>query len=646
MNETNNQIIIRIHNILKRVYNSDLIIRKNHPFDKIYNLVYFSNSNSLDYYHGLEIDNTIEIFHTLTMENFNNFINELIKDFDIKSKSYHFMYHEEIVEFEIKHNDFDYKLKLIFNPNINNSNPLNNLFYDIYELKLYHPNKNGFDEINDLDIFINKYIVTEEFIEKASDQFNLVLELFVFYIKYKNSVVKKIIDKFVDMLKSNKKYRKSIRHKLEIGNSTNNIKIFNLLSGFKNNLNQWINLLSEEYMIFNKILYDIDKFDTYNLEIKTIEDYIILVFLNKFDIVTKDYNKYVELYINKPNENSINDFFIDKLTDFRSIKSNIDISKLDKYVDGLELSSKTYIKNCFHILCLMFYVDLDIKYNYEPIKLAYITKIYSYIKKDKMEKYFNLYNGIIKYLSFNNFINLDSYFYKLCYDKKILTFEMEKMCDIPKIRKNFEKDEDNININDFQDIFVLVYEFLCVNQIDLDFIDSADLEMYFESQLSNVRSNKLISIKKRKKSNDFSSWMGFNEKEIGLGEKDFDLLNSFVNNFDSNILETEKSNGDLNETLEEYLNDENEPDNCAMEDNETDINSSTNINDLMYRLKYERYKISYLKLKQVDKIFQFNNFDINILNGYEQITDELVDMLLDKYNMNINLISDTESEKE
>ncbi len=635
-----NEIIIRVHNILKKVLKSNIINIKKGPFDKIYNLVYFSNSNSLDYYYNINTDNIIEVFHTLTMDNYNSFVSELVKDFEITKKPCAFMYYEEKLELDIEHNNFKYKLKIIFNPNLSNSNPLNNLYLDAYKLKLYYPNPDGFELVEDIDFFIIKYIVNEKFIEKASEQFYLVFELLIYYIKYKNDTIKKILNKFVDMLKSNKKYKKSTKHKISIGNIDNNKKIFYLLGSVERYLDQWINLLSGDYMIFNKILFDIDKFDKFDLEIKSISDYLIIMFLNKFEIVTPDYKKYIELYVKKQNENSINDFFIDKLIDFRSIKSNIDISKLDKYIDGFESSFKTLIRNSFHILILMFYVDSDIKYNYEPIKLAYLIKIYSYIKKERMEKYFEVYNGIIKYLNLNNFVNQDSYFLKLCYDKKILEYEMEKMCEIPKIRKNFEKDDDNIDINDFQDVFVLVYEFLIYNNIDLDFLDGSDLEMYFESQLSNVRSNKLINVKQRKNADDFSMWVGFNEKEAGLGEKDFDLLNSFVNNFEQNDIE---ESSEIDETLDEYLNENKENSNNI---NSND-NSNDNINDLMYRLKYERYKISYLKLKQIDKIFNLDNFDIKILNGYNELTDELVDLLLDKYNMKINLLVDSESsEKE
>ena len=52
--------------------------------------------------------------------------------------------------------------------------------------------------------------------------------------------------------------------------------------------------------------------------------------------------------------------------------------------------------------------------------------------------------------------------------------------------------------------------------------------------------------------------------------------------------------------------------------------------EIIYKLKYHRYKELYGKLKQVEEIIVNKNFDKTILENYNELTDELINLIIKK----------------
>ena len=52
------------------------------------------------------------------------------------------------------------------------------------------------------------------------------------------------------------------------------------------------------------------------------------------------------------------------------------------------------------------------------------------------------------------------------------------------------------------------------------------------------------------------------------------------------------------------------------------------MNEIIYKLKYQRYKELYEKLKQVEQTIIDTNFDKTILDNHNELTDELIDLII------------------
>ena len=50
--------------------------------------------------------------------------------------------------------------------------------------------------------------------------------------------------------------------------------------------------------------------------------------------------------------------------------------------------------------------------------------------------------------------------------------------------------------------------------------------------------------------------------------------------------------------------------------------------EIIYKLKYQKYKELYRKLKQIEEIIVVKNFDKTILENYNELTDELVNLII------------------
>ena len=120
-----------------------------------------------------------------------------------------------------------------------------------------------------------------------------------------------------------------------------------------------------------------------------------------------------------------------------------------------------------------------------------------------------------------------------------------------------------------------------------------------------------------------------------------------IDNFENDDLENDKENISTDnesefsdyimegDNIEEYDNDSNYSI-FEMNGNGNEIEAYNNnlfkenedINNLIYKLKYKRYKSLYNRLKQVEEIIYKSNFDKSILENSKEITDELINKIL------------------
>ncbi len=670
-------IIIELHNIIKDIID-------------IQNIIYLSNCNTLDFIYELNPNqNIIIICHILPKDLVTKVLNSLENRYELKyiypidtiynSKFDKFLntnINFKIIEFEINIENTIYKFVLKNENKLEKIYPIHNLYLDLYNLEIYFYENETNKTINNIDNFITEKLLNEHFIQKVINYDNfIIVELVIGYIKYKNIIFKNLLDKFKSYILENKKFRKQMKHSIELGNIEHNIRIFNFLELNSDIVSDFSILLEKEYNIINKVLYGIDSFCSYNIEIKTIMDYLILILLNKLEIIDTEYIAYAKRYIKKnkkrnldfndisdisdgecvedensledENDDLLNDLFVDKFDDYRHIKKEANSKEIDKYLIGFDNKKAFYIKNSLALMSILFYSTLNTKYNIEMIKLGYIIKKFSYLKEQFMEKNLENYNKILLYFKLKNTIKQDNYFYKVCFSKKLLYYEITKMTEIPLIIKKYNNDEDIIDIDDFQDIFIFLYEFLLKNKIIIEDLDETDLDLYFESQMSNFRSNKMVKLNGKKKrsysisndeNNDFFNW-------IGLGSNEINTISSVLSNQQEERMEDYLISSDhKDKNYEKDIDNEYEDEDEDEESNSDMVNfnyDSKNIKNMMYKLKYDRYKISYLKLKLVDKLLERPDFEIELLNEYDHIDEELVDKLLTKYSLGINFDEET-----
>jgi hypothetical protein len=135
--------------------------------------------------------------------------------------------------------------------------------------------------------------------------------------------------------------------------------------------------------------------------------------------------------------------------------------------------------------------DNSKNYNIEYLKLGYIFKRYHYLNFSMITEIFDIFEVIFKYLGFELYMDLEYYF--SMYKNQILkNFESVKSLEIPNIKRNYENNSDSIDIIEFQDTFGLFYEFIIKNSIDTSNYTIDDFDKIFESELENIRSNKLM----------------------------------------------------------------------------------------------------------------------------------------------------------
>jgi hypothetical protein len=310
----------------------------------------------------------------------------------------------------------------------------------------------------------------------------------------------------------------------------------------------------------------------------------------------------------------------DRLAELLNIKESINfLNDITILTSKIELIDKVNIKNYVKILSILFCTPLNYyennifsldlssgEYNSDmwriPIKIAYIYKLYQNVDKKIMKQIFNFYNKIIDNLKINEpncietkfvhklsvdqatstydiNINENDYIYEMIDNKIIKEFENKKLLNIPEIAKKFNEKIDNITILDYQNAIIILYEYIYNNTIDSSTINMEYLNELFDSIIINIKSNKIIKNNNKLKRS----------------------YNIDFNNISNNNNE------------ESYLNIEDE-------------------DEIKYKTKYVNYKNRFNILKKIKVILTTKNFDKSILENYDEINEELIEIIMNKYN--------------
>lgn len=617
----------------------------------INNYVLLDNNNTMNYYYNNNFTN-IQIIHNLDYINLLNLINELNKK---KIKLLNNFYNYNKLKLIYKDNSKKYEFFIIKQNNINNveSNINFRSSKDLpnYLIKKIYRNFVYYDIIKLEYIYNNKKVNLDEYLYEIFYYFKLdndilnLIELIIFYLKNSNKLEDKLkniieirIDEMTKILNNNNILKnptikdtqfienslviQSLNHGWFTGRIDINAIEYDYTVEKYHNINKTLILLKDleftpeinrfelatlaseiqqipnilnkfiKYDIINNILFDVKIVNRYDLVINTIEEYILLILLEKYIIINKKLFKYnledainyyffknmnILEYLRKLKE-SLNTDIIKTINNFMSNISN-DILILDKF------KIKIYI----NMLTILFFRD-NSEYNNISIKIAYIYKLYNNIDINTLRNIFNIYNEIINKLEINDDYKIeeDNFIYKMIKCEIIKEFVNKKMLNIPIIAKKFNENEDIITILDYQDAIIILYENIYNNKLYDIIINNEDLlEDLFNSILLNIKSNKnsnLISIKRSYRS--------------------YNIITDNIE-YDSEY-----------DNIEELDNDE------ELENKE----------ELKYKEKYKKIKIKFTMLKMVKNILISDEIDKNILNNYDEINDELIKIILEKYN--------------
>ena len=569
---------IEIINSIKNIIKDEIIKDK---------YILLDNISTLNYYYNIK-NNTIKIIHNIPILQIKDIINKLIGIEDLKLITKNIFIDKTIIL-----NNDNIQLEFISAKLQLNIYKYKNLYYNLalQEYLIYTPINNIFTTIFDIELYFNlaynSFTISNNIID--------LIEIITIYLINDISYLKNVINSNIN----------NFKHKIKIikqdynNNITNNYKkLLAILHNLEINdkLNDFINILNNEYNIINYILYDNYIINKFNQDKLTIEEYIQLIFIS--DEIDNDYICLLEENYNLDNYDELYSLVnIDKLSDLRKLKTKVKNNKLNLLSFDTNIIDMVKLRNCINVTNILLYYDIDNKinnYNLTSLKMAYIYKLYNNIQINDFEELFKFYNRIF----FNLKIDKYNYIYNMIQNNELSYFEKTKMLNIPDIKKNFSMNTDIIDIIDYQDSFILLYEIIYNKKINLNIINNEFFDNLLNSLLHNIRSNKLINI------NNISN--------------DDTLIKDNLLEFD-NLLE----NNDL------LLND-----------------LIFNNDEKKYKKKYINKKTEYNKLKIIETILLHKNFNPSDLNNFNKLNDELVQLLYTNYIETNLIIEDCEFHNE
>lgn len=569
---------IEIINSIKNIIKDEIIKDK---------YILLDNISTLNYYYNIK-NNTIKIIHNIPILQIKDIINKLIGIEDLKLITKNIFIDKTIIL-----NNDNIQLEFISAKLQLNIYKYKNLYYNLalQEYLIYTPINNIFTTIFDIELYFNlaynSFTISNNIID--------LIEIITIYLINDISYLKNVINSNIN----------NFKHKIKIikqdynNNITNNYKkLLAILHNLEINdkLNDFINILNNEYNIINYILYDNYIINKFNQDKLTIEEYIQLIFIS--DEIDNDYICLLEENYNLDNYDELYSLVnIDKLSDLRKLKTKVKNNKLNLLSFDTNIIDMVKLRNCINVTNILLYYDIDNKinnYNLTSLKMAYIYKLYNNIQINDFEELFKFYNRIF----FNLKIDKYNYIHDMIQNNELSYFEKTKMLNIPDIKKNFSMNTDIIDIIDYQDSFILLYEIIYNKKINLNIINNEFFDNLLNSLLHNIRSNKLINI------NNISN--------------DDTLIKDNLLEFD-NLLE----NNDL------LLND-----------------LIFNNDEKKYKKKYINKKTEYNKLKIIEMILLHKNFNPSDLNNFNKLNDELVQLLYTNYIETNLIIEDCEFHNE
>ena len=488
-----------IYNLLENINNFNIDIY----LDDItfINLSYKKNVNEI---------NLIYFFDKIVIQNLILFLTKKYKNITVKKNKdliYNFIQRDYILELKLD------KIIIIniLKKSLENYED-NTLFYNIKQKQLYLTEDKYLNELESIEKYTINFIKSPYYI----------LNIIIFYLISNDKIFNTLIEEFIEQYKTdiilinifnfkNEEYRKEL--------------LIFIKRIYINNIQENLIKLLEDKKYLIKILFNKEKIIYYNLSTDTIESFLKIVLINIYNIVNKDYIDYIKNI--KKEQNSFNFLFDNNnLSVYRQLtKLKKDFSVDDK---NLNYNVKTFVD----IMSIMFHNRKDINYDIESIKMAIIFKNYNHVNKDFLKKeVFDLYNKIIEYISLDNKINKNNYFFKMINNDFLINFEYNNYYKITQIKKDFINKKDNIDIIDYQDSFGLLYEHLYINKFELE-EDKENMneicQDFLNSILSNIRSNKLLNLDNNSKNEDISinvDEIDKIEKKEKINKKDNKLVN-------------------------------------------------------------------------------------------------------------------------
>lgn len=327
---------------------------------------------------------------------------------------------------------------------------------------------------------------------------NIFIEVIYLYLVTKIEKFYNLIISFIDIYSNDKSLKKKIKKLIDF----TDYNYLNFLLSFfdaisQNNLFNKFMKLVDEYPLINKILYNCDIVKTYGIRIDSAETLIKLLFIDKYNIINKNYENYVsENIFFKKDDLNISDnfnFFEDKFELYKKMKKYCLKKKINIFTtNNIDLQD---ISIFCEILSILFYCEKNQLSNIVSLKLSYIFNKFNYIGYEKLEKIINIFNQITSDLNIENIIKPDDFIFEMFKNKNNLINSVNLISlNIPEVKLQYTNDTDNINIYDFQDSFCLVYELIYFTKPNLNDFDVLKniFDDYMESVLAGIRANKLI----------------------------------------------------------------------------------------------------------------------------------------------------------
>jgi hypothetical protein len=548
-----------------------------------FNYMVLDNLSTFNYIYNNNVSEII-IYHNISKSVLISFLKDIMTNYKFFTE----LKHKDDISIKWISNfnsDNTYFINIIFmNENINlREETIENIYYNIASNKIIFFT-NDLKELDNFEEYIANIVINEK---------ELLNSIIYYLISEEDNLKKNII--ILTELNEFKEYN--------IDDEKFKITYFNFLKLIsKNNLfEKYINLI-KEIVVFNKIFYGINDFNYFGYEELDLNTYLKLILINKNNFITNDYKKYLKNISENDDFNDFNMISENKIIIYRKLKKYISLQVISKQINDSSFSNLNIFNKMMSIL---FFVPKD-QTNIETLKLAYIYKNFNLKNIEEIKKNFDLFNKIIKQNDFINTINNDDYIFDMLLNNHIKNYEYKSYLLIPEINKKYQNNEDSIDIEDFQDAFIFMYEFVYLNKFDLNSYEQTKeiCDDLIVSVLSAFRANKLITQIDLSEFNNESS-----NNRLDLEYNFFEITNSKDNEYNENNSK-DKENKEDKEDKEDEGNIE-----------EKQINN--------YKKKYEKNKELYKKIKEVLKIVKNGYFDIEIIKN----TDNKIDLILNNYRL-------------